>query len=99
MRQLFYAIQPSQSGISHNHMIKSDGETVITYKVLQDYMASEINASYVEEGGAEGHLRAIERDGIITAYMVDNNGKVKCMVYQSISQYRGIRSAINHVYI
>ena len=35
----------------------------------------------------------------MTADMVDSNGKVKCMVHQSSSQYGGIRSAINHVYI
>ena len=31
--------------------------------------------------------------------MVDSNGKAKCVVNQSGSQYRGIRRAINHAYI
>ena len=44
-------------------------------------------------------MRAIRGEEIITADMVDSSGKVKCMVHQSSSQYEGIRSAINHVYI
>ena len=45
------------------------------------------------------HLKEIRSYVIITAAMVESNGKVKCMVNQSSSQYGGIRSAINHVYI
>ena len=44
-------------------------------------------------------MRAIRSNGIITADMVDSNGKVKFMVHQSSSNYGGTRSAINHVYI
>ena len=44
-------------------------------------------------------MRAIRSNEIITADMVDSNGNVKCMVHQSSSQYGGIRSTINHVYI
>ena len=44
-------------------------------------------------------MRAIRSDRIITTDMVNSNVKVKCMVHQSIYQYGGIRSAINHVYI
>ena len=62
-------------------------------------MALKMNVAYVEKDNAEEHLRAIRSDGIITADMVDSTGKVKCMVHQSSSQYGGIRSAINHVYI
>ena len=47
----------------------------------------------------EDHLRAIRSDIIIIAYMVDSNRKVERMDHQSSSQYRCIRSAINHVYI
>ena len=62
-------------------------------------MASKINVSYVENDIAEEHLIVIWSDVIITADMVDSNGKVKYMVPQSSSQYGGIRSAINHVCI
>ena len=58
-----------------------------------------MNVAYVEKEFAEEHLRAIRSNNIITADMVDSNGKVKCMVQQSSSQYGGIRSAINNVYI
>ena len=44
-------------------------------------------------------MREISNNRIISAEMVDGNGKVKCMVHPSSSQYGGIRSAINHVYI
>ena len=39
MRQIFNAIHPSQSGISHNSLIKIDGEGAVTYKVVLDYIA------------------------------------------------------------
>ena len=58
-----------------------------------------MNVSCVKKDSAEDRLRAIRRDIIIIADMVDINAKVKCMVHQSSSQYGGIRSAINHVYI
>ena len=44
-------------------------------------------------------MKAIRRDGIINADMVDNNLMMKCMVHQSSSRYDGIRSAVNRVYI
>ena len=62
-------------------------------------MASKMNVAYVENNSAGDHLIVIRSEGIITAYMVDSNGKVKCMVHQPHSQYGGIRSAINHDYI
>ena len=60
---------------------------------------SNMNVPYVEKDSAEEHLRAIRSKIIITVDIVDSNGKVKCMFHQSCSQYGGIRSAINHVYI
>ena len=42
---------------------------------------------------------SIRSYGIITKSMMGSNVKVECMVRQSSSQYGGIRSAINHVYI
>ena len=59
-------------------------------------MAYKMNIPYVENYSAEWHLRAIRGDESITADMVYSNGRVKCMVHQSSSQYGGIRSAINH---
>ena len=72
----------SRSGISHNSPIKIGGEGVITYKVVQYYMALKMNVPYVEKYSAGEHLKAIRSDGIITADRVDSNGKVKCMVHQ-----------------
>ena len=56
-----------------------------------------MNYAYVEKYSAGEHLRAIRSNVIITADMVDSNGKVKCMIRKLSSQYGGIRSAINHV--
>ena len=61
-------------------------------------MASKVNVAYVEKDSPEEHLKVIRSTKIIIADMVDSNLKVKCMVHQSSSQYRGIRSAINYVY-
>ena len=60
---------------------------------------SKMNVPYVEKDSAEEHLRAIRSKIIITVDMMDSSGKLKCMFHQSCSQYGGIRSAINHVYI
>ena len=81
-RQLVDTIQPSRRGISHNSPIKINGEGAITYKVVQDYMASKMKVTYVEKDGAEDELRAIRSEIIITVDMLDSNGKVKCMVHQ-----------------
>ena len=62
-------------------------------------MASKTNVDYVEMDSAEDYLREIRSNGIINPDMVDSNGKVKCMVHQPSSQYGGIRSAINNIYI
>ena len=53
----------------------------------------------MENDSAEEHLSAIRSAEMITAEMVDSNRKVKYMVHQSSSQYGGIKSTINHVYI
>ena len=37
---------------------------------------------HTEKDIAEEHLRAIRSVEIVTAEMVDSNGKVKCMVHQ-----------------
>ena len=62
-------------------------------------MASKLNVAYVERGSKKDDLRSIRSNVIIDADMVNINGKVKCMVHQSSSQYKGTRSAIDHVYI
>ena len=86
-----------QSGISHNSLIKIDGEGAITYEVFRDYKASKMNVACVEKDSAEENLRVIRSTRIVTADMVDSNGKLKSVFHQSSSQYGGIRSAINHV--
>ena len=99
VRQLVVEIQPLRSGISHNSPIKIDEEGVITYEEVWDYMALKMNVSYVEKDSEEEHFRVTRSNKIITAYMVDSNGKVKSMVHHSSSQYGGIRIVINRVYI
>ena len=81
-RQLVHEIQTSRSGISHNISIKIDEEGDINYEVFWDYMASKMNTAYVEKDSAENHLKAIRSNTIITADIVDSNGKVNCMVHQ-----------------
>ena len=58
-----------------------------------------MNVAYVKKDSAEKHLIEIRSNRIITADMVYSNGKLKCVLHQSSSQYGAIRSAINHVYI
>ena len=58
-----------------------------------------MNVAYVENDIAEDYLRSIRSNRIITTDMVDSNGKINCMVHQLGSQYVGIRSAINSLYI
>ena len=99
MMQIVHAIHISRSGISHNSPMKIDVEGAITYEVVRYYMASKINVAYVEKDLAEEHLIAIRSNYFFTADMVNINGKLKLMVHQESSQYGGIRSAINHVYI
>ena len=65
MRQLFDAIYPSRSGISHNSKIKIYGERVITHEVVRDYMASKMNVAYVERDSAEDHLIVIRSSEIL----------------------------------
>ena len=62
-------------------------------------MTSKMNVADVERESAEENLRAIRSNRNITADMVDRNGKMKCMFYQSNSQYGDIRISINHVYL
>ena len=59
MRHLVDKIKPLQSGISHNSMIKIDGEGAINYEVFRDYMESKMNVDYVEKDSAGEHLRVI----------------------------------------
>ena len=62
-------------------------------------MSLEINVPYVDKYSVEENLRSININGVIHTDMVGSNGKVKCVFHQSSSQYGGIRSAINYVYI
>ena len=59
MRHLVDEIQYFRSRISHNSPIKIYGEGAITNKVVRDYMASKMNVAYVENDGADEHLRSI----------------------------------------
>ena len=85
MSQIVDAIQPLQSVTSHNSMITIDGEGAINYEVVQDYMESKIDVTYVENDSAEEHLITIISNIIITADMVGSSVKVKFMVHQSSS--------------
>ena len=71
----------------------------MTYKLVQYYMALKMNVANMKKDSAEENLRTIWIKIIVTTDMVDSNGKLNCMVYQSSYQYGGIRSGINHVYI
>ena len=71
----------------------------ITYEVVWYNMVSKINVVCVEKDSVESYLRVIRSTKIVTADMVDSNGKVSFMFHQSGSNYGGVRSAIRHVYI
>ena len=62
-------------------------------------MASKINVTYVEKDSVEDHLRAISSNGIITIDMVQSNGNVKCVVYQSSYLQLVTRIATNTIYV
>ena len=50
MRQIVDAIQPLQSGITHNSPIRIDREGCIVYEVVQDYIASKNECCFFVKG-------------------------------------------------
>jgi hypothetical protein len=97
------AIQAKRDGQPHNSFIKiEDEEDALSYSTILEYFNTKYNVHEVDRSAAESYLKAI-RDGgdescEITPDMVVGEDKVRVQVYQSLSQYSGIRNAIAYVY-
>ena len=61
-------------------------------------MQTNMNYVSVARDAAEEYIKECNFDTVITDEMVDDKGKVMCAVYQSKSQYNGIRSSIAYLY-
>ncbi|KAL7550473.1 LOW QUALITY PROTEIN: hypothetical protein ACHAWF_014863 [Thalassiosira exigua] len=93
------AMGPARDGAPHNSPIKIDGDGALKYEVVRDYMATKFNVVEVDRDTAATYLRAIGKGGAITEEMTEGaGGRVRLEVYQSESQFSGIRSAIGYVY-
>lgn len=82
----------------HTSPIIIDGVGAITATVVKEYMQTNMNQVWVARDAAEAYIKEINSDVVVTDEMVNNIGKVKCSVYQSKSQYNGIRSSIAYLY-
>lgn len=105
IRELVKDIKPvEKDGDKHNSPIKIDGDGMITYSIIKDYMTTKKNIVIAERGCAEKYLAKIgkeareEYDITIDDDDVDENGMVKIYTHQSSSQYSGIRSGIAYLY-
>ena len=85
-------------GQTHNSLIKIDGEGCLTHQVIKEYMQMSKKEVWVDRHLAEAYIKAANLDQVITDDMVNDQGQVKCSVYQSSSQYSGIRSCIVYLY-
>ena len=98
IRSIIKNIQPAREGAPHNSPFKIDGEGALTYKVIRDYMTTKYNVVEVDKDAAIKYLREIGKGEQVTNQMQTGPRKVKVEVYQSESQFSGIRSAIAYVY-
>lgn len=105
IRNLVNEIKPvEKDGDQHNSPIKIDGDGMITYGIIRDYMCTKKNVVLAEKSAAEKYLSNIgkedreEYDITIDDDDVDEDGMVKIYTHQSSSQYSGIRSGIAYLY-
>lgn len=101
IRKLIDEIKPvEKDGDKHNSPIKIDGDGMITYGIIRDYMCTKKNVVCAEKSTAEKYLKKIGREAseeydiTIDDEDVDEDGMVKIYTHQSSSQYSGIRSGI-----
>lgn len=90
-------------GEDHKSPIIIEGEGMITYELIRDYMSTKKNEVYVEKAAAHEYMKEISKDISDDPIVIDDDdvneeGFVKCLVHQSSSQYSGIRSGISYVY-
>jgi len=93
------AIQAKRDDRPHNCFIKIEDEAdALKYDTVVKYMDTKFNVEVVDRGAAEAYLKDV-RDGIceITPDM-EVGDKVRVKVFQSESQYSGIRCALAYVY-
>ncbi len=94
------AIQPKRDDQPHNCFIKIEDEVgALNYATVVEYMNTKFNVVEVDRSSAEAYLKEIH-DGScdITTDMEVGDGKMRVKVFQSESQYSGIRSALAYVY-
>ena len=99
------AIQAKKDDQPHNSFIKiEDEEDALSYNTILEYFNTKYNVHEVDRSAAESYLKAVH-DGsdesfeITSDMLVEGEGdKVRVKVYQSYSQYSGIRNAIAYVY-
>ncbi|KAL7524807.1 hypothetical protein ACHAXR_003117, partial [Thalassiosira sp. AJA248-18] len=89
---------PNEGQQGHNSPIKIEGEGSLNHIIVLEYMNLNQNEVLVDREAAEQYNKAAGKDVTITEEMVNNEGKVKCLVYQSGSQYSGTRSALAYLY-
>ena len=82
----------------HSSPVKIDGDGAINHAIVKEFMQVGMNEVWVDRDAAEAYIKDARLGSAVTDEMVNNDGKVKCMVYQSASQYSGIRSAIAYLY-
>ena len=83
---------------THNSPIKIDGEGSITHRIIKEYTQTSMKEVWVGRDAAEEYIKAAQINQSVTDEMVNSDGQVKCSIYQSPSQYSGIRSSISYLY-
>lgn len=82
----------------HRSPIIIEGEKMITYEIIKEFMSTKSNEVNAEKGSAETFLKSLGKNEnnpvVIEDDQVDSVGCVKLQVHQSASQYSGIRSAV-----
>ncbi|KAL7527694.1 hypothetical protein ACHAXR_003680, partial [Thalassiosira sp. AJA248-18] len=85
-------------GETHKSPLNIDGDNAIDSEIVKDYMTTNMNHVWVDRSVAEEHLNECNVPSQINDDMVNEKGKVECQVYQSKSQYNGIRSSLAYLY-
>lgn len=76
----------------HNCPINIDGAGVLTHSLIKAYMQTKKNNVWVDLENAQ------QLDVTITDEMINDEGKVKCTVYQSLSHFCSIWYSIVYLY-
>lgn len=93
-------IEPSRDGKPYECFLKiGNEEGRLTYNMVCDFMAGKSNEVEVDRNCAVAYLKDINDGEVnITDDMDAGNGKIRVRVYQSVSAYNAVRSAVAWVY-